>query len=76
MLDSVGTIDVGKKADIVLLNADPRLSIDNLKDRSGVIFKGRYHTAEDLIRSLKANQQAAANFAEQMPQNIERNEKH
>jgi imidazolonepropionase-like amidohydrolase len=75
-LDSIGTIDVGKNADIVLLNNDPRLSVENLKDRRAVIFKGVYHPVEELLQLLEENREAAANFADRMPGNIERHEAH
>ena len=76
VLDSVGTIEVGKKADMILLNRDPTISVANLKDRQGVIYNGSYHSAEFLEQSLRANRDAAEQFANQLQQNIERNEQH
>jgi imidazolonepropionase-like amidohydrolase len=37
----MGTIDVGMKADLVLLDADPLADISNSKRISAVISKGR-----------------------------------
>jgi imidazolonepropionase-like amidohydrolase len=39
--DEMGTIDVGKKADLVLLDADPLVDISNSKRISVVVSKGR-----------------------------------
>lgn len=76
LLDSVGTVDVGKNADLIVLNSDPRISVDNLKDRRGVVFQGKYHSAEELLQSLQDNREAAVSFTDSLQQNIERNEKH
>ncbi len=39
--DEMGTIDVGKKADLVLLDADPLVDISNSKRISAVVSQGR-----------------------------------
>ena len=49
--DEMGTIDVGKKADFVLLDANPLDNIANTREISGVVSKGRFYSAASL-RSL------------------------
>jgi imidazolonepropionase-like amidohydrolase len=48
LLDDMGTIDVGKTADLVLLNANPLNDISNTRSISGVVTKGSYYDAETL----------------------------
>jgi len=50
---SMGTVEVGKNADLVLLDANPIDGVDNLGKISGVILKGRYFskTALDKLKS-------------------------
>ncbi len=43
-LDKIGTIEKGKKADLVLLNADPLKDISATKDRAGVMLKGKWYS--------------------------------
>ncbi len=52
-LDQIGTIEKGKKADLVLLNADPLKDISATKDRSGVMLKGKWYTQAELDRWLE-----------------------
>jgi imidazolonepropionase-like amidohydrolase len=40
--DSFGTIEVGKRADLILLDANPLEDIDNIARRSGVMVRGRW----------------------------------
>ena len=40
-LDDLGTIEAGKLADILIVNADPLQNISNLRDIDNVIFDGR-----------------------------------
>lgn len=47
-----GTIEKGKRADLVLLNADPLKDINATKDRVGVMLKGKWHTQAELNRWL------------------------
>lgn len=76
MSDEVGTVEVGKTADLIVFNDDPTVSVDNLKHRAGIVVGGVYHTHEHLMRMLMQNRNAAARFADQMNRNIERNETH
>lgn len=47
--DEMGTIDAGKKADLVLLDANPLEDIANTKKISGVVTKGKYYNTESLL---------------------------
>ena len=46
--DSQGTVEVGKRADLVLLDADPSVDIRNITRISGVILRGRLMTKPSL----------------------------
>ena len=48
----IGTIDPGKRADLVLLDANPLSDIKNTRRISGVISKGRFHTPAELAAEL------------------------
>lgn len=52
--DEMGTIDVGRKADLVLLNANPLEDISNTRAVSGVVTKGDYYDIESLIGQIPA----------------------
>ncbi len=43
-----GTIEVGKAADLVLLNADPLSDIGNTRQIESVVMRGRYYSRADL----------------------------
>lgn len=47
-LNKVGTIEKGKRADLILLNANPLDDISATKDRSGVMLKGKWYTQTEL----------------------------
>ena len=47
--DVMGTIDVGKKADLVLLDANPLDDIANTRKISGVVTKGVFYDLEALL---------------------------
>jgi imidazolonepropionase-like amidohydrolase len=49
-----GTIDIGKRADLVLLNADPLADIRNTRMIAAVIVRGRVLQSADLDRLLAA----------------------
>lgn len=51
-LNKTGTIERGKRADLVLLEADPLKSIDNTERRAGVMLKGRWLTQAELDKML------------------------
>lgn len=50
MADSVGTVEEGKLADLVLLDADPRADIRNTRRVSAVILRGTPYREEDFER--------------------------
>jgi hypothetical protein len=56
-----GSIAVGQRADLVLLDADPLASVDNLEKRAGVVVRGRWMPANEIRRGLE---QIAARYAQ------------
>ena len=48
VLDKVGTIEKGKRADLIMLNADPLENISATQDRAGVMLKGKWYTQTEL----------------------------
>jgi imidazolonepropionase-like amidohydrolase len=51
-LSSSGTVERGKLADLVLLDANPLLDIHNTKRIAGVVVRGRYLTKQQLQQML------------------------
>lgn len=51
-LDKVGTIQKGKRADLILVDANPLDDITNTQKRSGVMLKGKWYTQAELDRWL------------------------
>lgn len=51
-LKETGTIEKGKKADLVLLDANPLENISNTEKRSGVMLKGKYYTQAEMNKWL------------------------
>ena len=51
-LDSMGTIEKGKSADLVLLDADPLADIHNTQKIAAVVMRGRYFSRADLDKLL------------------------
>ncbi len=47
-LDKAGTVEKGKRADLVLLNANPLDDIAATYDRAGVMLKGKWYTQNEL----------------------------
>jgi imidazolonepropionase-like amidohydrolase len=47
-----GTVAVGNRADLVLLNANPLQSVASLRNRAGVMVKGRWVSVEEIERGL------------------------
>jgi imidazolonepropionase-like amidohydrolase len=52
--DQRGTVEVGEKADLVLLDDDPLSSIDNTRRIHGVMLRGRWLDRAELDRLLSA----------------------
>jgi len=48
-----GTVATGQWADLVLLEADPTASLENLTRRSGVMVRGRWVSAEEIRTGLE-----------------------
>jgi imidazolonepropionase-like amidohydrolase len=51
--DAFGTVAVGRRADLVLLDADPLADVKNVWRRAGVMVAGRYFSAADIEERLK-----------------------
>ncbi len=47
-IDKVGTIEKGKRADLLLLNGNPLENILATENRAGVMLKGKWHTQAEL----------------------------
>jgi imidazolonepropionase-like amidohydrolase len=60
MSDRLGTIEKGKLADVVLLDANPLEDIRNTQRIAGVVVNGRYQSRADLDRMLTGVENAAA----------------
>jgi len=52
-LDSLGTVEVGKIADLVLLDANPLEDINNTRKISAVVVGGKYYPGTSLDEMLK-----------------------
>ena len=64
-IDKVGTIEKGKRADLMLLNANPLDDISVTENRAGVMLKGKWHSQQDLNRWLdEAAQAISTSFKE------------
>jgi cytosine/adenosine deaminase-related metal-dependent hydrolase len=53
-LDEFGTVEVGKRADLVLLEANPLEDIANTRQIAGTMVRGRYYSRADLDLMLDA----------------------
>jgi len=49
-----GTVAVGKRADLILLNANPLMNIVNTEDRAGVMVNGRWIAEAEIQKALDA----------------------
>ena len=52
MPDDFGTVAVGKRADLLLLDANPLDDVRNLSRRAGVMVKGRWVPASEIEAGL------------------------
>lgn len=53
ILDEVGTVELGKRADLVLLEADPLTHVGNTRRIAWVMQGGRIHEPAALLRGLR-----------------------
>ncbi|MEO6304322.1 MAG: amidohydrolase family protein [Bacteroidia bacterium] len=44
-----GSVEVGKKANLLLLNANPLESIENIKEVEGTLLNGKYYSQKELL---------------------------
>ena len=51
-IDKVGTIEKGRRADLILLNANPLEDISATQNRAGVMLKGKWHEQQELNKWL------------------------
>jgi imidazolonepropionase-like amidohydrolase len=51
--EEFGTVAVGRRADLLLLGADPLLDVDNARAIEGVMLRGRWLPQADLQRALE-----------------------
>ncbi|HKY30034.1 MAG TPA: amidohydrolase family protein [Pyrinomonadaceae bacterium] len=51
-IDKTGTIEMGKRADLVLLEANPLDDIANTQKRAGVMLKGKYYSQLEMDKWL------------------------
>ncbi|WP_417201376.1 amidohydrolase family protein [Bizionia sp.] len=57
-----GTVEIGKKADLIVLNKDPLININNTKDIYGVFLNGTYYNEEKLTELKAFTEKAASSF--------------
>jgi imidazolonepropionase-like amidohydrolase len=55
-----GTVDVGKRGDLLLLNANPLDDIGNIEQRAGVMLRGRWLPEIELRERLAEIERRAA----------------
>lgn len=86
-IDKVGTIETGKRADLLLLNANPLDNISATENRAGVMLKGNWYAQSELngwldqiapkiASSLVAEEKHAANEIEKLGGKVEFNAFH
>lgn len=44
----MGTVEVGKRADLLLLNSNPLDSIENLQNKNGLMVRGIWLSEEEI----------------------------
>jgi len=52
--NEIGTIEIGKRADLVLLDANPLQDVENVVRRSGVMVRGAWYTNEELDKTARS----------------------
>ncbi|MEP5637181.1 MAG: amidohydrolase family protein, partial [Maribacter dokdonensis] len=61
-INDYGTIEIGKKADLVLLDKNPLLDISNTKSINGVLINGIYYDREKLATLKEFTASVASSF--------------
>ncbi len=61
-IDMVGTIEKGKRADLILLNSNPLDNLSATENRNGVMLKGKWHTQQELNGWLDQSAQAISSI--------------
>jgi hypothetical protein len=61
-IEDYGTIEIGKKADLVLLDKNPLLDIKNTKSINGVLLNGVFYNREKLRELKQFTASAAGSF--------------
>ncbi len=61
-IEDYGTIEIGKKADLILLNKNPLQDINNTKSIKGVLLNGVYYDEEKLTELKGFTESAAGSF--------------
>jgi imidazolonepropionase-like amidohydrolase len=51
--DEFGTVEIGKRADLILLEANPLEDVRNVQKRAGVVVRGRWLAEEELQSMLE-----------------------
>jgi len=46
--DAFGTVAVGRRADLLLLNSNPLDGVGNVSDRAGVMVRGAWHPEAEI----------------------------
>ena len=50
--DSFGTVAIGRRADLILLNANPLIDVRNVAEQAGVMLRGRWLSRETIDARL------------------------
>ncbi|HZE74910.1 MAG TPA: amidohydrolase family protein, partial [Gemmatimonadales bacterium] len=51
--DEFGTVEVGKRADLILIEGDPIADVRNVHRQAGVMLRGQWLPAEEIRRRLE-----------------------
>ena len=57
--DTQGTIEVGKRADLILLEANPLVDIRNVAHIENVVVRGKLVTKEDIDKIVASHRRAS-----------------
>ncbi len=52
-VNEICTIEIGKRADLVLLDGNPLEDIENVGRRSGVMLRGAWYTSRELEKTAR-----------------------